>query len=81
MQESSRISAGHRITALANLSLLPALFAYFEMTGQQSLTRVAAYSVALIVVTYGAVRIALETHQAGQHHHQRDQADKQNICG
>ena len=81
MQSGDRISVGHRIAALANLSVLPSLFLYFELTGQQSLTRVAACSAALIVATYGAVRTALEAHQAGQHHNQRNQADKQKVCG
>lgn len=70
---------GHRIAALANLSVVPALFAYFELQGHPELTKVVACSVAYVVITYAVIRMALEANQAGQHDNNRNETYEQPI--
>ena len=81
MREKSGASAGHRVIALANLSCIPAVLGYSEFTARYDLTKWIVYSVALTVLAYGAVCIALDTYQARQHDNHREQPGKPHIAG
>ena len=81
MERTIRLPTGHQVLALANFSVIPAMMGYLESTGQQNATKAVVCAASLVVLSYGAVRVALEAHCTGQHHYKRDEADKPYVSG
>ncbi|WP_338665909.1 hypothetical protein VQH23_12160 [Pararoseomonas sp. SCSIO 73927] len=66
-----RNRAGHRLVAVANLSVLPGIFLYLEWNGMHEASKVAASIVAFIAILFVVVMTALEAHEG-------DKADNRN---